>query len=514
MRANLVTVLFVFAACGGKKADPSTKDDAGGSGSGGPKVAPLAVPTIGIDSPKRMNFTWDAGSAAYAKAVAAYAAKPRDWAAIRTNCEAAIAKDPMHFDAHRLLGTALAQAGEHAAAVDHLVTAISGDYYKYAPSIATDEDLKEFNATPHGQAIGALIEKLDEATAKRVAGGVWLVARRSTFKWPAGTGVQSTSSRGELYAYDRDTKRFIRLSHTGDQVVGYVKAPSGGEVAIIGFDKIERPKDPKDKEAPTLISRGFVEILDGKTWKTIGKRANLASAREIAVGYGAGDQLLASAAPASGHWGIGDAVVSSIDRTTGKLTKVAGGAPEPRVALTIDEGRLVNAAAGVKATWAGDPPTTTALEIGQGVKVQIPESGTVSKATVAASDARVAFATAVDPCAKDTAPSLYVADAKTGALKHVLTAKSRFATRWIDATTLAYEDGDGAIRIWDATSGRETMKIENKIGIALDALSLEPSPLCKAAPPVAEPVGSGSDDSLPPEEGSGSAGPVTTPGKE
>jgi hypothetical protein len=57
------------------------------------------------------------------------------------------------------------------------------------------------------------------------------------------------------------------------------------------------------------------------------------------------------------------------------------------------------------------------------------------------------------------------------------------------------------------------MKLDNKPGIALDVLSLAPAPLCKGAPPTVD-VGSGSGDEpvpLPPEEGSGSDGPVTKP---
>ena len=81
----------------------------------------------------------------------------------------------------------------------------------------------------------------------------------------------------------------------------------------------------------------------------------------------------------------------------------------------------------------------------------------------------------------------------------MLTAKSRFATRWIDANTLAYEDGDGAIRLWDATTGREAMQLENKAGLALDVLSLASAPLCKQAPPTADrPARARADDAMPP----------------
>ena len=142
----------------------------------------------------------------------------------------------------------------------------------------------------------------------------------------------------------------------------------------------------------------------------------------------------------------------------------------------------------------------------------MPESGAATQAALALAPggARLAFATAVDPCAKDTAPSLYVADTRTGALKHLLTARSRFATRWLDPTTLAYEDGEGAIRLWDATTGRQLLELENRPGIALDVLSLAAAPLCKQAPPVVEDATGGDLDEppLPPEEGST---PVTSP---
>lgn len=501
--ACLVSLGLLAAACGKKADAPTKKDDAGSSA---PTVAPIAMPATGVDKIARFNYARDTGQPAYDKAVGLYKAKPRDWAAIRAQCEAAIAKDPNHLDAHRLLGTALAQLGEHAAAVDHLVTALAADYYKYGPSIPADDDLKDFVATPHGQAIAQLSQKLAADWGKHVGGGLVVVARRVPFKGVAAAGVQAAASRGDLYAFDRETKRYYRLTHT-EEAIAFVRAPGGGEVAVVGFDKVERAKDTKD--APPLFARAWVQVFDTKEWKPVGAKATLGGARELAVGYGAGDQLLASLAPATGRWTVGDSITSSIDRTSGKLTKVASAPPEPRVALTLDEGRLVRAADGVKAAWQGEPKTASALESASGAKIQIPESGIVaaSSVAVAPTSGRIAFATYVDPCAKDTAPSLYVADGKTGAVKHVLSAKSRFATRWIDADVLAYEDGDGAIRLWDATTGREAMKLESKVGIALDVLSQDNAPLCKKAdepPPVA---GSGSDD-LPPEE------PVTAPGKE
>jgi hypothetical protein len=242
------------------------------------------------------------------------------------------------------------------------------------------------------------------------------------------------------------------------------------------------------------------------------KKITFGPARAIAAYYGEGDQLLVGQAPATDRWTLGEWSVSSVDRTTAKLTKVGTPLGAPRIEFSLDEGRVVltGSADGVTATWTGDPARTAQLAIGT-TSIAVPESGQAAQETIAVAPGGgyLAFATAVDPCAKDTAPSLYVANAKSGALKHILTEKSRFATRWIDASTLAYEDGDNAIRLWDATTGREALRIANKAGIALAALSVASAPLCKQAPPTTEPVGSaGSGDEMPPEE---SSGPVTSP---
>ena len=93
----------------------------------------------------------------------------------------------------------------------------------------------------------------------------------------------------------------------------------------------------------------------------------------------------------------------------------------------------------------------------------------------------------------------------------MLTARSRFDTRWLDANLVAYEDGEGGIRVWNAATSREEVKLDNKAGIALDALSLSSAPICKQTPVVVEPIGTGSADEppLPPEEPA--SGPVTQP---
>ncbi len=237
MRSTLLITALVssslIVACGSKD-KPTDKKDAAVVV---PQVAPITQPPSGVDAVKRMGFVYGDGWPAYDKAVAAKG--KGDVAAARTQLEASIAKDPDHLDAHYLYAKLLAGAGEHAAAVDHLVIALAADYFRYGPMLAADLDMKDFLATPHGQAVTALAQKIQADYKKRVATGVWLVARRSPFKWPKDLGAQGATTRGELYAYDRETKRYLRLSHTDHKVAGFIRAPGGGLNVLQGCDGAE-----------------------------------------------------------------------------------------------------------------------------------------------------------------------------------------------------------------------------------------------------------------------------------
>jgi hypothetical protein len=505
---RIALVVLLLAACGkgGSSKDNAKRD----SGLTGPVAAPISLPVLGVDRISRFSFLYDAGSAAYKKANEA--AGKKDWAEARKHAEAALAKDPSHLDARRLLGIALVQTGDPAAAVDHLAAAIAADYYKYGAELGGTAELKDFFATQHGQAVLQLAEQIRDEYAKRIKNGLWLVGRRASFKWPAKPGSQPGTSRGELYAFDRDSKRYLRLTHTSDQAAGFVRSRSGNEVAVLGYDRIDRPAGA---DATPLLARAWVQAFDTTDWQNTTPKVTLGPARAISIYFGDGDQLLVATAPATGRWTLGEWTVHSVDRTTGKLTKVATQLGAPRIELTLDEGRIVppRSIAGIPAPWTGDPPRAPTLQLAGGTPaIQIPESGQAAMETVSVAPGGgfIAFATAVDPCAKDTAPSLYIGSGKNGALKHLLTNRSRFATRWLDATTLAYEDGDGAIRLWDATTQREALRVDNKAGVGLEVLSLASAPLCKLAPPVVEPAGAGDEPPLPPEEPAGDQ-PVTKP---
>lgn len=509
-----VTAALAGAGCG--KRDRAQNGAAQGSGTPTtvePAAPALVAPPLGADSVRRFNYLYGDGAAAYDKALAAYKAKPRDWAAARAGAEAALAKDSFHLDAHRLLAAALAQDGDFTGAAGHLALALAGDPLRLGPALGADPDFTSFWSSPVGKQLAELSKSLTAEHLRRAQAGLLLVGRRASFRLPGKTGVVPLTSRGELYAYDRELGRYLRLSQTDHQVVGFVRSPSLRELALVGFDKVELGAGGAGAEAstPPLLARPWAITLDATTFAPLGKRATLSKARRVAVGYGPGEQLLAATAPADGRWGVGAEAWVAIDRTTGKTTRTSATAAEVEISITLEDGEVEGPLGGIVVPDGSSEVATLATP--GGTEVRIPESGKASRRSIALSPggSRLAFATAADPCSPDTAPSLYVADAKTGALHHVLTGKSRFATRWVDELTLAYDDPDGMVRLWDAGAGRELTRLSEKAGLSLAALAMSPAPLCKTAPPKADTAPADSEEPPLPEPGADDGNPVVAP---
>jgi hypothetical protein len=512
---SLGVVLSLAAACGGGKTDGKGKDDKAA------EIPTLTMPALGVDAVKKMNYVYGDAAKLHARCVDAY--KKKDWAATQAACEAVLAKDAGHLDAERVLATALAQQGNFEAATPHLINALAGDFLRWGPKLPEDKELADYLASPYGKALIALHLEMKAKVEQAIASGVWVLGRRSTFKWPAKSG--GTTTRGELYAWAEDDKRFLRITHTDHQLAAWLPSPSGDEIALIGYDKADLPdaKDPKAKTiAPTI--RAWVQTIDGKTFEPRGKRATWKSTRAIAVTWGPGGQLLVTTMKAQGRWGMQPDKTFSVDETTGKTAKTTP-AQDPaagRVVLSLDETIASGAPRGIKLTPSTqDPSLISEITFTSTSRtIAIPQSGVADGSVPRAnpSGTRVAFAAWADPCSDDAKPTLYVADAKSGDLKHVLTAGSRFNLRWLTDDRLLYEDGTGGLRVWDATSGREADKVTDKAGFALAGLSASPAPICHAEP-LADVETAGVDepvDELPPEDvgdvdAAPAPGPVTAP---
>ncbi len=508
MRRFLAT-LVLLCACGG---DKSAAKDKGPPDAALPK---LEMPAIGVAKVTEMNYVYGDGAKPYEPVLGKngqYAKK--DWAGVKASCEAALAKDPKHLDAHRLLGTALAQLGDFEAATPHLVAALAGDFLRWGPGLPQDKELEDYLKSPQGQALLKLHLEMKAQVEAHQSSGVWVLGRRSSYKRPSKSG--GASSRGELYAWNEDNGRFLRLTHTNHQLVAWLPSPGGDELALVGFDKAELPS-AKDKNAPPLI-QAWVETVDARTFEVRTTKATFKKLRGVAVSFGAGGQVLVEKLDAAGRWGTTPGKTYSIDASTGKTAEVME-QPDPqsaRAVVTLDETLVSGPAVGIKTTPSpGDPSLITEITIESTSRtISLPGSGLGDASVPRAnhSGARVAFATWIDPCA-DTGPkpTLYIADANTGENIHVLSAASRFNVRWLTDDRLIYEDDEGGLRIYDVPTKREVARLEaKKIGYALSGLSPSPKPICRKEPLADVVVDDGAEEPMPPEEGV-EPGPATTP---
>lgn len=500
-------VLLAAPACGSKKDGPGA--GSGSAPTGPAAVAPLAVPPLGVDAVKRFNYTYGPAAKDYDKVIAAYKATPRDWAAIKTAAAATLAKDPDHLDARWALGEAAAATGDPAGAADALLTALAADWLRWGPGLTADPDLATFLATPHGKALVDASTALGAAVDQALAAQPLVLARRSGWKLPK-PGTSYAATRGELYAYDLDQKRYLRVTHTDHTLAAALRAPSG-ELLLVGFTQAQvadPAKAPKGAAAAPLLTRSWVSAWSPKDHAVTSVQAAIPKARFVWAGYGPGEQVVAMTATASGRWTPGAFTTYVVDRATGKLTKTASAALDgTHLQMSLDDVALIEPAG-----WPADLAPAVADQLAAVVEADERGAPMLESVALSPGGARLAFATATDPCAKgdDAAkPSLYVADAKAGTYKHVLTAASRFGLQWLDDARLLYEDGAGALRVYDAALGREIGKLSERAGLAVHALAPSAAPLCQTEPPVDDPT---AVDELPPEEGAGDpTGPATTP---
>lgn len=504
---------LVLAACGSSSDKPAAGS---GSGSGG-RAAPLTdtapLPAVGVDAIKRFNYVYGEGESAFDKAQAA--ARPRDkakapdWATARAQAEAALAKDADHAGAHRLLAVALVQLGQPADAAAHLEAALAQDWLGFGGGLADDARLTAYLDTAAGQLVLARSARLEQATLEIARKGPLVLGRRAPFKWPTRPGLQGLTTRGEVYAYDEATGRYVRITHTEHAVAGMLRSPDGKELVVVGYDKVSMPAKDAPPSAAPLLESAWLETYETDTFRKIGVRTRLpASVRAVGVRYGSAGELLVSTFAADGRWRlIASGAPQVVDRTTGKLAPSGASATGPELRVCVDDAWVDEWPPLVEATWA-EPvglgsSTAPTLSVG-GRAIDLPNGAVALHHSLRVSpDATMmALVTPGRPCVPDgAAPALYVADLGTGRARHVLSASSRLTARWLDGKRLLYEDGDGGLRIWDAASGREVGRLADRL--ALDGQSATKAPPCMEATPP-----------LPPATGSavGSADPVEPTG--
>jgi tetratricopeptide (TPR) repeat protein len=514
-------VALLVLACGSrddkkKEGDPSAPKSVAEQPAAGPEIALLPV---GVTKPADFNYSSGKAEKAYRPVAEAY--KRKDWTAVKSAAEETVQLDKNHLDAHRMLASALAQQGEFEKALEHLSIALAADWIRWGAKVEIDPDLEPLLSSPLGARLKEMNAGYKQELVRRAKAGLLVVARRGAFKPPGGDpkkkGAARMASRAELFAYDKESGRWLRLTQTGFQVVGFLPSPTGDEIAYVTIREVSLPGDPK--AAPPVLAAARIGTLSLAAPEAPVAEAEVKGARTLALEYLAGDELVATAYQPQGYWGLGTATSFSVDKAAGK-TKASKPPPAGgRRLLVRFEGVELETPGdteGIAADW--NPETGTAEEFvldASKKRVQLPKGEAARRASIAWSPDRkkVAFATQADACSDqpaDRAAALYLVDVESGKLKHVAKGQAAFAPRFLDAATLAHADEEGGVRLYDAIAGRENGKLTTRGGLGLVGVGSQSGLLCtrESAPPPETTV-----TPAPPGDGSEGEEPVIMEGE-
>lgn len=505
----LIVGLAVGFGCGGKKNNKASGDDSkstakargtDGNGSQTGAAPNLEAKPLGFEKLRYLGYRFSRGSRAYHRAERALrkAKKHPDkadelWKAIEKHCAAAVAANPRHLDAHFLLAVARARAGAKTGLADHLSTALAADWLKFGPMLKTEKHLQAYLAGPEGKALAALATRYEQEFTRKAAAGILLVGRRSAFRPPSKPGDQWSTTRAELFSYDLQTDRYLRLTHTKESVAAFLLSPSGDEIAYVGYNRVIWPKDD---QTPPLLKHSFIGILSTETFQLKGKPIHLHKQRHgLGLQYRAGDELVVASLETMGRYKPGAPRWYVVDRGESKLRKLKTKPTTPnQLVVTYDwVSRLHKPAPHIQAER--ESSTFRLLRTKQ--TITLPAGEMVSKdAFVWSPDgAHLAFHTIARPCEEKPQSGLYLVEAATGKLKSLLRGRSRFGTKWIDNERLVYEDPDGNLRIYNASELKHERTLKNRAGLSLSGLAAKKQPFCRedniakpSPPPVKAPA--------------------------
>jgi hypothetical protein len=400
-------------------------------------VAVPALRPLGAETVAGFAYRRGVGQPAYERAVEAAKAAAEDWQAVIDACREALAADPAHLDAWWLLARAYARKGDHGAMLEPLSAAVAGDWSKWGERSLTLPLFGEFLESRWGEAWKELVAEYRAAFAESARRALVVLGRESR----------------DVYAWDRETRRWLRLSRTGGTVIATIPGPEGsGLVAYVAYRDLVKPGDRK--AAATRPRVAVIELASGRVSREVG----FLGVETLRLGWKAGKDtdeptLLATV---EGD----DPGTFTVDWKRGHAKKAAK-ASAAKNAVVVSRGqvqRLRLPIEKVTADW-DDDGLASAIRLDATRKTVTPPSGLVvdgHELVWSPDRARLALvATREGDC--DAPATLFVVDAATGKL-HSLGPASAPCPQWLDATHLAFTDGD-RIRIVDVTSTQTTQEL-------------------------------------------------------
>ena len=462
---------------------------------------PVRYP-IGLVSVADYDWLERTGSHEYARAQAAYKAK--DWREVEARCRAAIAADPLHLHAHSLLASSLARQQRWGEVGDPLSLTLAGDWRHFGASFDADSDFAEFLATPWGARLAALAAEYRSEFQHRVKGGLLVVGRPSPPRARGGSGRQRSNLDSEIYAWDFETHRFLRVTRSRGEVAGFFSTPLNGGLVYAAISKLFIPTpDERGAGAVPLIADGEVVRIDGTEASGSGLSEQIVRLRldgresgllTLALQFDGSERLLATEARSGGSSTYfvdfrRNAMINDFNASGRGATLVVG-------------------ATGSVLLQAPPPGSEGAVSAALALLGGAARTGSLVRSPAAR---WLAFTTEVEPCAPNPAQrqsSLVIADS-LGRSRQVARGEELFAARFLDDDRLVYEDGTGGLRVVVAATGVEAASLASPGGLGL--WSFIERPVCVAAaakndspPPSIEPPAPSDSPLLDPYDNDGS----------
>lgn len=483
-----IPLLAALAACGkpGAHKAPAAEDASRGSAT---EAVAVTLPPAELGMADLSGFAYRTRPGHASFRAARVAEKAGDWAGVAAACEQALAADPDHLDAAYLLAVARAKLGRIEQILPPLQKAVTSDFGKWAQASLDQPALQKFLATPTGK-----------AWRERVA------ADRERFTAALARAIVVTS-HGDLFAFDRESSRWFRLTRTGGAVVAQLPARSESRIAYITRQKIA-----ENGKHQTKVGIGLVDLATGKTRRQIA----IATTGPIRVAYNA-KRLKHFIVRIGKDWLVLDEEPQLRLVPTPPKDKV--GAPAKLADATwLDiSGRTARlgraTVANISADW-DEQFLASAIRIGTSHRVvAAPSPGLIDSTSVAWSPDRtqLAFVALADDCKPGMpAASAFVADAATGVVQGPLERGAGLALEWVSDRKLAIA-GDTGVAIFDLDAQIHPASAPKSVALAgADGLvAPRRKPKCTPEEPdvVVEPVDEpAASDDEPASEEPGDAG--------
>ncbi len=423
-RALLIAVLATVQGCGKKSAPPAAEVHDAGTGQG-VRAAPIELPEQPLGLPLAGAFGWRTRGGQAAFREARIGESREDWPVVVAKCQEALAADPGHLEAAWLLAAALGKLGKPEQLLAPLRQAVSGDFGKWGLASLELPSLQAFLATPTGEAWRRRIEADRERFIVALA--------RATI----------VNAGGDLFAFDPEGGRWLRLTRTSGAVISGLAVPGTRKIAYVA-------RLAAKGSAKRTLAIGVVDLARGRT------------TRALDLGTSGPLQIAHSTKAPAGFWiGAGTSKLAwralEDDYKLSALPPKTARPPGPRLEVNGTSSRLAALPVPtVTADW-DDQGLASAIRIGSSNRVvSAPSPGLIdgNTATWSPGKSHLSFVVQLDETCTPGAISsaAYIADAATGTLTELERAAKGLAIEWIGDRRLVIA-GDKGVSIVDLDGG-------------------------------------------------------------